>query len=252
MTISSLTPTACVMTLRRGQVRASARADHASVEELLNFGVVLRDLRDRGVADQIDAAVARPQAGKPAVHRQQGGDSGADGYAARSDMPADFGIGPAQPILEARPKIRCGACDADRRQMVDDTGRSDLSSVMSAHSVGYHPETGLWLDQIIVFIELTDTAFVAHAEALKGKGDSFNLPPSASQASSAAHLRGARSCHFATGSNIRVSKTKVWAVGASVPYRRIKPISKRLGTAEPGKRGEEEGVGAGACLRSYR
>ncbi|ESY73607.1 hypothetical protein X743_11905 [Mesorhizobium sp. LNHC252B00] len=46
---------------------------------------------------------------------------------------------------------------------------------MSTHSVGYHPEASLWLDQIAVFIELTDKAFVAHAEAFNGKGDSIHF-----------------------------------------------------------------------------
>jgi hypothetical protein len=98
--------------------------------------------------------------------------------------------------------------------MIDDTGRSDLSRVMSTHSVGYHPETSLWLDQIVVFIELTDTAFVAYPEALKGKGDSVHFATKRFSSVLCGALSGARSCYFATGSNIKVSKTKISAWSA--------------------------------------
>ena len=51
-------------------------------------------------------------------HRQQGGDGGAYGYAARLGNPADFVVGPGQPVFEARAKIRCRTGDADRRQVI--------------------------------------------------------------------------------------------------------------------------------------
>ncbi|WP_206519230.1 hypothetical protein, partial [Mesorhizobium sp. M7A.F.Ca.US.005.03.2.1] len=59
----------------------------------------------------------------------------------------------------------------------------------------------------------------------------------------------ARWRHFATGSNIKVSKTKEnqalnAVVSGPTPCSADEPCSKRLGTAESGQGREEEGVGA--------
>ena len=87
-----------------------------------------------------------------------------------SDDPADFGMRPAQAVLEAGAKIGRRTGDADRRQMLDDAGRGDLAGIVSAHAVGDQPQPAARLHQIAVFVELAHAALVADAIAFEGEG----------------------------------------------------------------------------------
>ena len=152
MTISSLTPTARVMTLRRGQLRASLGLIMPRSSKFLDFGMVARNLRDRTVAHQIDAAVAGPQACKSAVHRQEGSDGGANGHATCRGDAADFGVGAAQPVFEAGAQVGCGTGNADGRQVLDDAGGGDLSGIVPAHPVSHQPKPAPRFDKIAVLV----------------------------------------------------------------------------------------------------
>ena len=48
--------------------------------------------------------------------------------------------------------------------------KENESGVMSTHPVSNHPKAALGLDQVIVFVELTDAASLAYTIALKGEG----------------------------------------------------------------------------------
>jgi hypothetical protein len=146
------------------------RADHALVEELLHFRVVARNLRNPAVADQVDAAVARPEAGEAAVHREQRGNRRADGDAARPGDAADLLMGTAEAVFEPGEQFRSGACDADGRQMLHDGRRGDLAGLVSAHAVGDKPEPAPRLHEKAVLVEEADAAAMADAVAFKGKG----------------------------------------------------------------------------------
>lgn len=91
--------------------------------------------------------------------------------------------------------------------MIDDAGRGDFSGIMSTHSVGHDPEAGFRLDQIAVLIELADAAPVADAEAFKGKGDIVQFATKRFASVLCGAFFSARSRQFATGADIRVSKS---------------------------------------------
>src|SRR4051812_26422547 len=113
---------------------------------------------------------------------------------------------------------------------------------MPSHSVGHHPKAGTWLKQIAVLIVLAHTAFVAHAETLKGKGDIAQLATKRFLGVLCGALPGTRSRHFATGSAIRVSKLRSGRprlIQGVTALKSSKPISKCLRTAESGKCGKQ-------------
>ena len=120
MSISSLTPIGARDDVAARPGLRLGRADHAAVEKFLNLGMVARNLRDRAVADQIDAAVAGPEAGKPAVHGQQSGDGGADRRAARlrkscGSRHAPGSADPRSARADPAPNWRCRSSPDARR-----------------------------------------------------------------------------------------------------------------------------------------
>ncbi len=116
------------------------RRDDAAVEQFLHLRVIVRQLRDRAVAHQVDAAVAEPDAGELPVEGEQRRDRRADRRAAARlrDLPESgrwrARAGPRSGPADPAPSWRCRACARCSTMLADAISPASWPPMPSATS----------------------------------------------------------------------------------------------------------------------
>ncbi len=116
-------------------------AQQAAVNELLDLGVIARNLRELAVAQQIAAAVAAPDAGEVgSVNHERDQRRAENGSGAGVRHRAQVGVDAYDLLFEFGEKLRGGDARRQRLQRRHDGSARDVAAAVAAHAVGHRPE----------------------------------------------------------------------------------------------------------------